>query len=96
MQGGVRIPRNLIPPAMDVEVKRQRPRSAEKYERGESSRYAHGVYGLLGYYKPNLPEDSMFEVMRYLVPGAHARIIHHIRTGKTYEQAKDYESKRRK
>jgi len=94
--GGGRIQRNLIPPNMNIEVKRQRPRSVEKYERGESSRYAHNVYGLIGYHKPTLPEDSMFEIMRYLVPGSHARILSHIRRGKTYEEAKYYESKRRK
>lgn len=89
--------RNLVPsPDMSRQTRQRRPSSAERYERSESSRYAHGVYSLLGYHKPELPSDSMFEIMRQLVPESHARMIHHIRMGKTYEEAKQYELNRRR
>ena len=88
--------RDLGPPNMSRETRQRRPSSAEKYERSESTRYAHSVYGLLGYHKPELHYHSMFEIMRQLVPSSHARIINHIRMGKTYEEAKELELNRRR
>ena len=84
------------PPDMSREVRQRRPSSAEKYDKSEACRYAHSVYNLLGHHKPDLPPDSMFEIMRQLVPESHARMIHHMRMGKTYEEAKHYELNRRR
>lgn len=89
--------RNLVPsPDMSRQMRRRRPSSTEKYEKSEACSYAHSVYGLLGHHKPDLPPDSMFEIMRQLVPESHARMIHRMRMGKTYEEAKHYELNRRR